>query len=558
MRQDQKKILVLLAVFCCTLFFVSSAFSQESSSLQEEQGEGAVESLTENPRALLLERLGNWSAEEYVAEFKLFLTREKSRSNDYELSDFVDINGIPEVSRKEESRAFEDYLRKLLVSKQWRTSEDLPVLNSRGASFEIFLSDQKVIVLYQPSLGWKIPSYELSKIYLAHKELVNKELDNGSGKLSNLVQRYLWNIPGTTWLLFLLAPSLGWFCGVIFSLILRLLVRWRLLDQWGAVDEKVLNPVFRFGGWVVGLLVVWTVFRFAEMPSEVRAPVLIVTKFAVLLAVIVFFYRLCDLIGSILHYYAKGTTNRLDDLVIPLLRRTLKSVIVVMGVLFVAQNFGVEVWSLFAGFSVLGAMVALAGQDTVKNVFGSITVVLDRTFDINDWVVIDGIEGVIEEVGFRSTKIRTFYDSLVTLPNSRMITAHIDNYGRRKYRRFYRLLGIDLGTSPQQIEAFCQGLRDTLTDHPQVRQDSIRVYAHDWNDSAWQILFYLFWKVENYDGELQMRHWFLSEIRRLAELHQVRLSRPARDLQMMPVSEDWVPKVLPKVLSEKPLKDQEV
>ena len=112
--------------------------------------------------------------------------------------------------------------------------------------------------------------------------------------------------------------------------------------------------------------------------------------------------------------------------------------------------------SLLTGVGIGGLAVALAAQDTVKNVFGSFTVILDQPFDVGDWVVVEGIEGVVAEVGFRSTKILTFYNSIVTLPNSNLINASVDNYGAREFRRWSTRLGVE---NPQaEMDAFPNGV----------------------------------------------------------------------------------------------------
>ena len=134
---------------------------------------------------------------------------------------------------------------------------------------------------------------------------------------------------------------------------------------------------------------------------------------AVLIAV-----SLVDLLSDGLQRRADRTETKMDDQLIPLLRRSAKLLVVVIGTLFVLQNLSVDVSSLLGSLAIGGLAFSLAAKDTVANLFGSVTIFTDRPFQIGDWVLIDGVEGVVEEVGFRSTRLRTFADSIVALLKS--------------------------------------------------------------------------------------------------------------------------------------------
>src|SRR5690606_33156269 len=113
---------------------------------------------------------------------------------------------------------------------------------------------------------------------------------------------------------------------------------------------------------------------------------------------------------------------------------------VIMGGLFILQNLNVNVASLLAGLGIGGLAFALAAKDTLANFFGSIMIFSDRPFQVGDWVKIGDAEGIVEEVGFRSSRIRTFYDSLLSIPNGKIVDTPIDNYGARVYRRTFTTL----------------------------------------------------------------------------------------------------------------------
>src|SRR5690606_23843710 len=199
-------------------------------------------------------------------------------------------------------------------------------------------------------------------------------------------------------------------------------------------------------GWLAAAGVAALSLPWMQLPGLAFTVLVAVVKFVGATAGVLAAYHAVDVL-SLYSVWATGRSDsRFDDMLVPLVRRTLKVFIAALGLIFVAQNLDINVWSLFAGFSIVGAAVALAGQDTVKNLFGSVTVILDRPFRVGDWVNVGGIDGTVEDLGFRSPRIRTSYDSVVTLPNAQLLTASVDNYGRRAWRRYSTRLRVEYST----------------------------------------------------------------------------------------------------------------
>ena len=159
----------------------------------------------------------------------------------------------------------------------------------------------------------------------------------------------------------------------------------------------------------------------------------IILKIAISLGVIWLFYNLSGVFAKYLTVITDRTENKLDDQLVPLIRKSLRFFVVTIGVIVILQNNGYNVASLIAGLGIGGLAVALAMRYSSK-FFWFYYHFLDRPFRIGDWVTIGKVEGVVEEVGFRSTRIRTFYNSLVSVPNSNVSNSDIDNYGMREYR----------------------------------------------------------------------------------------------------------------------------
>jgi MscS family membrane protein len=238
------------------------------------------------------------------------------------------------------------------------------------------------------------------------------------------------------------------------------------------------------------------------------------------------------LLSQLLEEQAKKTENKFDDLLVPLFRKTAKILIWVAGILLIAKTIWGDIDTILAGFGLGGLAVALAAKDTLANLFGSITVLVDRPFQIGDWVQIGALDGTVEEVGFRSTRIRTFYNSLITIPNSQLTSSSIDNFGARQYRRFKTTLGVTYDTSPDRIEAFCEGIRQLILQRNHTRKDYFHVYLNDFGPSSLNILLYLFFEVPDWSTELAERHRIMIDIIRLAQSLDVQFAFPTQTLHV--------------------------
>jgi len=243
-------------------------------------------------------------------------------------------------------------------------------------------------------------------------------------------------------------------------------------------------------------------------------------------------YRLIDIVGNYMAERAARSANKFDDLLVPIVTRSLKVFIVVVAVVMLAQQTGHDPTTIFAGLGLGGLAFALAGRDVVANVFGSFTILLDRPFQIGDWVKIGDIDGSVESVGIRSTRVRTFYNSLITVPNSELVNATVDNMGARRYRRIKTTLSIAYDTPPETIEAFCEGIRELIRRHPYTRKDYFHVYFNQFAAASLEILLYCFVETPDWGTELRERHRLFSDIVRVAQRLGVEFAFPTQTLYM--------------------------
>ena len=243
-------------------------------------------------------------------------------------------------------------------------------------------------------------------------------------------------------------------------------------------------------------------------------------------------YRAIDIFMDVLARRATKTESKLDDSLVPLLRTAVRLFVTFVGLLFVLQNLDINVSSLIAGLGLGGLAIALAAQDTVRNLLGGVTIFADKPFEVGDWVVVDGVEGTVEAVGFRSTRVRTFYNSLISVPNGNLMDSGIDNMGQRRWRRYKTTLGVAYHTKPDQLQAFVEGIRAIIQANPGMRQDYYIVEFHGFGATSLDILVYCFIDAEDWNEELRTRHVLNLDIMRLAESLQVEFAFPTQTLHI--------------------------
>ncbi|MEQ9076751.1 MAG: mechanosensitive ion channel family protein [Sandaracinaceae bacterium] len=298
------------------------------------------------------------------------------------------------------------------------------------------------------------------------------------------------------------------------------------------LDRRLLDRAAKPIGTVVMVLLLIYAFPMLRFSVDVNRVIIFGLSVAAAVSAVVIVYRLVDVFADVMAKRADDTETKLDDQLVPLVRKSLKVVTVVLGVIFVLQNMEVDVASLIAGVSLGGLAFTLAARDTVANLFGSVSIFSDQPFQVGDWVVMQGVEGVVEEVGMRSTRVRTFYRSLVSIPNSKVADGVIDNYGARESRRTFLKLGVQYDTTPEQIEAFCDGIRAILANNPAVKKDGYHVYFTGFGDSALEIMLYFFFVVDSWADELRQRHLIFLEVLRLADALGVGFAFPTRTVHV--------------------------
>ena len=205
-------------------------------------------------------------------------------------------------------------------------------------------------------------------------------------------------------------------------------------------------------------------------------------------AIFIIVLRLISFFGILLQKRAEETENKMDDQLVPFTIEIVKFIAYVfVGGVILGEVFGVNATGLITGLGIGGIALAMASKESLENLLGSFTIFLDKPFTVGDTVTVGTVSGTVEKVGFRSTRIRTFDKSLVTLPNKKMIDAELDNLGMRPVRRVKFNIGLTYETTTEQMKAIVSDLQIMVDEHPKTNQDG-RIRFQEFGSSSLDIL----------------------------------------------------------------------
>lgn len=245
-------------------------------------------------------------------------------------------------------------------------------------------------------------------------------------------------------------------------------------------------------------------------------------------------YRLVDIAEYYLNRIVSKTQTKLDDMLIPVVRKSLRITIAIVAALLISESIlGTNVKSLLLSAGVGGIALALAAKDTIANFFGSITIFADRPFQIDELVKIDGHLGPVEDVGFRSTRIRTLQGHLVTVPNSVIANSIVENVGRRPFIRRTSNITITYDSGHSKAKQAVKIIKEVMEKVPEINSDPEhppRVYFSDFND--WSLNIYMsYWvKPPNYWVYHEVNERVNLEIMKRFEAAQIEFAFPSQTL----------------------------
>lgn len=247
-----------------------------------------------------------------------------------------------------------------------------------------------------------------------------------------------------------------------------------------------------------------------------------------------FILSLVKILDVYLKNWASDTESNIDEMLVPIVAKTLKVFIIVIGGTIVIKNLtGLKIGPLLASLGIGGIAVALAAKDSIANFFGTLTILFDKPFKVGQRIIVDQYDGIVESVGFRSTQIRVLTGHLVTIPNEKLANSSLENIGERPYIRWLTNIGITYDTPPEKTEKAVQMIREILENHEGMKENfPPRVFFNGFNDWSLNIMVIAWYHPPNYwDFQAWLQKTCL-EIMRRFETEDIDFAFPSRTIYM--------------------------
>jgi len=272
--------------------------------------------------------------------------------------------------------------------------------------------------------------------------------------------------------------------------------------------EAIRRPV-ETGVLLAALALAISVLRLPTEPINIRgfAHNALVLAIAIVAAWLLF--RLIDALAQYFGSIAVTTESRLDDALVPLFRKAMKIFVGVVAFVVVVQNLGYSVSGIVAGLGIGGLAIALAAKDTLANIFGSVTILIDRPFRVGDWIRTSEFEGTVEDIGFRSTRVRTFPRTVVVVPNNMLVNTIVDNQQEMPLRRILVTIGVTYDTRAPQMRQLIAEIEGILAATEGIAPDGQRVRFHDFGGSSLDLKIRCFTYALGYDEHSAVRQQLL-------------------------------------------------
>lgn len=248
-----------------------------------------------------------------------------------------------------------------------------------------------------------------------------------------------------------------------------------LISKSDRIDGKTLLAPKSLG-WMMGFLIFSEMMSWLQNNSEPVwdssfAENAIEWSFTFfLLGMLLAAYRLVDYLDAFI--VVEGEENAAS-------RRSLASVaesvghlvVALLAAFVVAGLFGLNLNGLIAGLGITGLALALAARDSVANIFGAISIIIDQPFNVGDWILVEDIEGEVVQIGLRTTLIRSSADTLITVPNSNLVNSPVENFSQRRFRRIQPSFEFEADSDPASLKDFCEKLLAKVKDDPRAVKD---------------------------------------------------------------------------------------
>jgi len=313
------------------------------------------------------------------------------------------------------------------------------------------------------------------------------------------------------------------------TLITLIAMKWVKRTE-NTLDDEIMDVVQRpiaLGMIILGFDVAFSFMKFTENFTN------IITHTMSTLAIVLFawtLYRIVKLFESSNELIAKRFKTDNGITLAKLMLSILKTIVLVIAGMNILSTWGINITGFVASLGLVGMAFALAAKDTASNFFGSMVLFTDQPFKVGDWIKTPEVEGTIETIGVRSTKVRTFARALVSVPNGNLANAAILNWSEMNKRQIKMTLGLTYSTTATQMKTILAEMRELLKNDEDIHQQTIYIHFTEFQDSALGIFCYFFTKTTNWGEYMQVRERINLELMEIVEKNGAAFAFPSQSL----------------------------
>jgi len=349
-----------------------------------------------------------------------------------------------------------------------------------------------------------------------------------TSKYGSFFQQTLFDIPLANFILAILVFLFILLLRKIFTYIVIVVLQKLAKRTTTYYDDKIISALkspIRFGFIVVGVhLFFLLIFKETDTIRHILNTLIVYTIFWAILAIA---EALRGLIYTATGKFNADLSKELGNFILTIIKILIGGV----GLAAMLQVWGINVTALIASLGLGGLAFALAAKDTASNLFGSLALLADKSIRIGEWIKVDDVEGVVETIGMRTTKVRSFQKSLITIPNQIVANSPIENFSRRGIRRIKMRIGLTYGTSGEQVSKIVEEIKYMLHNHEGIsHNDTLLVNFESFGDSALNIFIYTFTHTANWEKYLEIREDVHLQIMKIVEENDTGFAFPSQSI----------------------------
>ena len=357
-----------------------------------------------------------------------------------------------------------------------------------------------------------------------------------SSKFGEFFATQIFGIPLAQIIAAILVLCLFLFLRKLFTRVISVMLQRLAKKTTTHYDDKIISALkapISFGFIIIGLhLFFLIIFQETDIIKSILNTLIVFTIFWAIIAI-------ADALRGLLYKATERINKNLSQEMGNFMLTIIKILIAGVGLGAMLQVWGINVTALVASLGIGGLAFALAAKDTAANLFGSFSILADKSIRIGEWIKVDGVEGTVEDIGMRSTKIRSFAKSLITVPNQIMANNPIENFSRRGIRRIKMRIGLTYSTNAKQINTIVQEIKYMLESHEDIsHKDTLLVNFESFGDSSLNIFVYTFTSTANWAKYLDIREDIQLQIMRIVEENNSSFAFPSQSIyvESMPKS----------------------